>query len=308
MKIAAIIPCFNEEASIGSVVLALTNEVPDISIYVCDNGSTDRTVEAAIASGATVLSEKRKGKGNAVRRLFRDIDADVYVMIDGDNTYGTEMISEAIQLIISGHDMVTGERMLSTVNQRKGHAFGNKLFTQLLRTLFKVSSRDVFSGLRIMSRRLVKTFPCLSLEFELEAELEIFCARMRLPVTGLPASIRERVNSESKLNTLKDGAKICGLALRMLHREYPLRVYLPIFLVTEIVCLILLLPLIWTYMETSLVPRFPTLIILGVLAMIGFLSLGIGLVLKEITNSRYENRYLRYLEVQSVNSNRHTLF
>jgi len=298
MKIAAIIPCFNEEASIGSVVLALTNEIPGISIFVCDNGSTDRTVEAAIASGATVLTEKRKGKGNAVRRLFRDIDADVYVMIDGDNTYGTGMISEAIQLIASGHDMVTGERMLSTVNQRKGHAFGNKLFTKLLRKLFGVSSRDVFSGLRVMSKRLVKTFPCLSLEFELEAELEIFCARMRLPVTGLPTSIRERVNSESKLNTLKDGLKISALALRMLHREYPLRLYLPIFALVEISCLLAAVPLLNTYLVTGLVPRFPTLIILAAFALIGFIGLGMGLILKEITNSRYENRYLRYLDVQ----------
>ena len=298
MKTAAIIPCFNEEASIGSVVLALANEVPGISIYVCDNGSTDRTVEAAIASGATVLSEKRKGKGNAVRRLFRDIDADVYVMIDGDNTYGTGIISEAIQLIASGHDMVTGERMLSTVNQRKGHAFGNKLFTQLLRSLFSVSSKDVFSGLRVMSRRLVKTFPCLSLEFELEAELEIFCARMRLPVSSLPTSIRERVNSESKLNTIKDGLKISTLALRMLHREYPLRLYLPLFALIEISCLLTSIPLIRTYLNTGLVPRFPTLIILASVALVGFSSLAMGLILKEITNSRYESRYLRYLDIQ----------
>jgi len=197
MKIAAIIPCFNEESSIASVVLALANEIPGISIYVCDNGSTDRTVEAAIASGATVLSEKRKGKGNAVRKLFRDIDADVYVMIDGDNTYSTGMISEAIRMIANDYDMVTGEGMLTTVHQRKGHAFGNKLFTQLLRSLLNVSSKDVVSGLRVMSKRLLKTFPCLSLEFELEAELEIFCARMRLPVSSLPTSIQERVISEA---------------------------------------------------------------------------------------------------------------
>ena len=299
MKIAAIIPCFNEEASIGSVVVALANEIPGISIYVCDNGSTDRTVEAAITSGATVLSEKRKGKGNAVRRLFRDIDADVYIMIDGDNTYGTGMIREAIQLIASGHDMVTGERMLSTVNQRKGHALGNKLFTQLLRKLFSVSSKDVFSGLRVMSRRLVKTFPCVSLEFELEAELEIFCARMRLPVSSLPTSIRERVNSESKLNTITDGLKISALTLRMLHREYPLRLYLPVFALIEISCLFISIPLIRTYLETGLVPRFPTLIILATIAVVGSISLAMGLILKEITNSRYESRYLRYLDIQN---------
>lgn len=298
MRVAAIIPCFNEESSISDVIYSLKREVPSISIYVCDNGSTDRTVEKALACGASVLIEREKGKGNAVRRLFRDINADIYVMIDGDNTYGTEILPEAIKLVSNGHDMVTGVRMLSTINQRRGHAFGNKIFTQLFKGLFHVSSKDVFSGLRIMSRRLVKTFPCISFEFELEAELEIFCARMRLPVTNLPVSIRERVNSESKLNTIKDGIKISILALRMLHREYPLHVYLPMFVVVETTCIISSIPLICTYLETGLVPRFPTLIVLTTATLIGFSSLAMGLLLKEITNSKYENRYLRYLDIQ----------
>jgi len=150
-----------------------------------------------------------------------------------------------------------------------------------------------------MSKRLVKTFPCLSLEFELEAELEIFCARMRLPVSSLPTSIQERVNSESKLNTIKDGIKISALALRMLHREYPLRLYLPVFALIEASCVVTSIPLVSTYLESGLVPRFPTLIIIATVSLVGFSSLAMGLILKEITNSRYESRYLRYLDIQS---------
>lgn len=298
-KVAAIIPCFNEENSIGQVITALREEVPGISIYVCDNGSSDRTVECARSFGARVLIERQKGKGNAVRRLFRDIDADIYIMIDGDNTYGTEIISESIDLVMSGYDMVTGERMLFNISQRPGHAFGNTLFTYILRTLFRVSGKDVFSGLRIMSKRLVKTFPCLSLEFELEAEIEIFCARMRLPVTGRPTTIKERVGSVSKLNTIKDGLKISMLALRMLHREYPLRLYIPLFIVFELTSILASIPILNTYLETGLVPRIPSLIILATISILGVISLGVGLILKEITNSRYESRYLRYLDINN---------
>ena len=297
MKIAAIIPCYNEESSIGEVIKALKRQVSGIEVYVCDNGSIDRTIETAIANGATVLIERNKGKGNAVRRLFRDVDADIYVMIDGDNTYGTEIIADSIELIASGYDMVTGERMLRSVHQRTGHAMGNKLFTQFLRKVFNVSGRDVFSGLRIMSRRLVKTFPCLSLEFELEAELEIFCARMRLPVIGISTTIRERVNSESKLHTIQDGLKIALLSLRMLHREYPLKLYMALSLFLVSLGIAVSLPVIDTYLETGLVPRIPTLIVSASMLAIGITCLGIGLILKEITNSRYENRYLNYIRL-----------
>ena len=296
MRVAAIIPCYNEERGIENVIRSLFKVDNNIEIYVCDNGSTDRTRELARDAGAHVLREPRKGKGNAVRRLFRDVEADVYILIDGDDTYGTKCIKEGIHLINSGYDMVTGERTLGDIQQRAGHTFGNKLFTAGFRRVFGSTSKDVFSGLRIMSRRLVKTFPCISLEFELEAELEIFCARMRLPTVGIPVSIRKRKGSESKLNTLQDGAKITLLALRMLHREYPLKIYAPIAGINLVLAACLMTPVAITYLETGLVPRIPTLVTSCSLGMLSILLLTIGIILKEITNSRNEARYLFYLK------------
>ena len=172
---------------------------------------------------------------------------------------------------------------------------GNLLFTRFFQTLFDVQSADVFSGLRVLSRRLVKTFPCVSLEFEIEAELEIYCARMLLPTASLPVTIRPRRGSASKLNTLRDGFKILWLSLRMLHREYPLRLYGVAAVVCGLVAALLAVPVFLEYFDTGLVPRFPTLIVVSTLMLLALACLGMGLVLKEITNSRYETRYLRYL-------------
>jgi hypothetical protein len=242
------------------------------------------------------MHEQRRGKGNAMRRLFRDVEADIYVMIDGDDTYGTEILPEAIALVRDqGCDMVVGTRQLAAIQQRPGHDAGNQLFTHFFQALFDVRSEDVFSGLRILSRRLVRTFPCISLEFEIEAELEIYCARMLLPTASLPVTIRPRRGSSSKLNTVRDGLKILWLALRMLHREYPLRLYAVLGGLVGLIAAGLLVPVAADYLATGLVPRFPTLIVASALMVLALACLGMGLVLKEITNSRYETRYLRYL-------------
>ncbi|MEB3244204.1 MAG: glycosyltransferase family 2 protein [Cyanobacteriota bacterium] len=296
MEVAVLIPCHNEAGSIGGVVSALLLECPAARVVVCDNGSSDDTAVLARAAGAEVMLEPRLGKGNAMRRLFRDVQADVYVMIDGDHTYGTEILPEAIALVSQhGCDMVVGTRKFSAIRQRPGHDLGNYLFTRFFQTLFGVKSADVFSGLRVLSHRLVKTFPCVSLEFEIEAELEIYCARMLLPTASLPVTIRPRLGSASKLNTLRDGFKILWLALRMLHREYPLRLYGVGAAAFSVLAIVLLTPVLSEYMQTGLVPRFPTLIVGSALMVLSLASLGMGLVLKEITNSRYEARYLRYL-------------
>jgi len=300
MSIVFIIPCHNEEASISSVITNLRQEVPDARIVVCDNASTDRTAEFALAAEAEVVYESQKGKGNAMRRLFRDIEADVYIMIDGDNTYGTDVIRDGLRLVMDRrYDMVVGLRRMQDIRQRRGHNFGNQLFTRFFRIVFGVQTDDVFSGLRILSRRLVKTFPCISLEFEIEAELEIYCARMHLPTAILPVSMRTRKDSTSKLNTLRDGFKILWLAIRMLHREYPLRFYAPLAALIFLVAILVLTPIILTYSATGLVPRIPTLVGAAAMVLLSFFSLGMGVILKEIANSRYENRYLRYLEVSS---------
>jgi glycosyltransferase involved in cell wall biosynthesis len=300
MSIAILIPCHNEESSIYAVVTTLRQEIPSARIVVCDNASSDRTAELALAAGAEVVSEMQKGKGNAMRRLFRDVEADIYIMIDGDNTYGTEVIREGVRLVKDRHcDMVVGTRLMQHIRQRRGHGVGNQLFTRFFKVIFGVQSDDVFSGMRILSRRLVKTFPCISLEFEIEAELEIYCARMHLPTASSPVKMRSRQDSESKLNTWRDGLKILWLAIRMLHREYPLRLYGPLAGLILLVASLLLAPLVSTYLATGLVPRFPSLIAGAAMLILSFSSLGMGLLLKEIANSRYESRYLRYLEFPS---------
>lgn len=298
MQISILIPCYNEAESIAAVIAAVRRECPDARIVVCDNASSDDTSERARAAGAEVMVEQRRGKGNAMRRLFRDVEADVYVMIDGDDTYGTEILPEAITLVWErGCDMVVGSRRLEEIRQRRGHDSGNQLFTRFFQALFDVRSSDVFSGLRVFSRRLVKTFPCISLEFEIEAELEIYCARMLLPTASLPVTIRPRRGSSSKLNTLRDGFKILWLAVRMLHREYPLRLYGVISALIGAVAALLLVRVVCDYLATGLVPRFPSLIVATALMLLAMAALGMGLVLKEITNSRYEMRYLRYLSL-----------
>jgi glycosyltransferase involved in cell wall biosynthesis len=296
LEVAVLIPCHNEAESIGNVVAAVLHEIPEARIVVCDNGSSDATTARARGAGAEVMLEPRLGKGNAMRRLFRDVQADVYVMIDGDDTYGTEILAEAIALVSQhGFDMVVGSRKLTQIRQRPGHGMGNLLFTRFFQALFDVQSEDVFSGLRVLSRRLVKTFPCVSLEFEIEAELEIYCARMLLPTTSLPVTIRPRRGSSSKLNTLRDGFKILWLSLRMLHREYPLRLYGILAVLCGSLSGLLVFPVFVEWLDTGLVPRFPTLIVASSLMLLALACLGMGLLLKEITNSRYETRYLRYL-------------
>jgi glycosyltransferase involved in cell wall biosynthesis len=300
LDVAILIPCHNESASIRFVIDSLRQQIRSARIIVCDNASSDDTADQAKAAGAEILVEARRGKGNAMRRMFRDVEADVYVMIDGDNTYGTEILPEAIALVLeNGFDMVVGSRRLGEIRQRRGHDTGNQLFTRFFQALFDVRSEDVFSGLRILSRRLVKTFPCISLEFEIEAELEIYCARMLLPTTSLPVTIRPRRNSESKLNTWRDGLKILWLSLRMLHREYPFRLYCVFGGLVALISSFMLFPVIQAYINTGLVPRFPTLIVGSILMVVALACLGMGLILKEITNNRYEMRYLHYLALRS---------
>ena len=299
-EIAFVIPCFNEQVSIGLVITELRDLFPDASIYVCDNHSLDRTAEVARAAGAVVLAEKAKGKGNAVRRLLRDVDAAWFVMVDGDNTYDLSFLSEAIERCRREQfDLMTGDRFtgMGRSHFRRGHGFGNAFFTSFFRVVFGVQTRDVFSGLRIFSRRLVKTFPLVSAEFEIEAELSIYAARMRLPVADFPTKVQARVNSESKLSTYADGWKILVFALRLLHREFPLRLYWPIsFLAASIAVVLFVIPYA-EYLSTGLVTKIPTLVTSTIFVSISIISFFSGLILKEIANLKYEQRYLQYLSI-----------
>ena len=298
-QIAFIIPCYNEQESIGLVINDIQGFFPSACIYVCDNNSSDRTADVARVAGATVFFERKKGKGNAVRRLLRDVDADIFIMVDGDNTYDLSKLCEAIHEFQENRfDLMTGDRFAyeSRSSFRKGHGTGNLLFTSFFRLVFGIQTSDVFSGLRIFSRRLVKTFPLVSAEFEIETELTIYAARMRMPSSDFPTSVRERVNSESKLSTLRDGLKILLFSLRLLHREFPMKLYLPLSFLAIVISLILFSAPYSEYVFNGTVTKVPTLIVSTLFASIGLLSFFVGLILKEISNLKYDQRYLSYLD------------
>lgn len=298
-SIAFIIPCFNEESSIAEVVKEARQLFPGCDVYVCDNNSTDQTASVARCAGATVMLETSVGKGNAVRRLLRDVDADVFVMVDGDNTYGMDHLPQAVDRLLTGrYDLLTGDRFADPQRSmfRKGHHLGNKMFTRFFRFLFDIKTRDVFSGLRVLSRRLVKSLPLASDEFEVETELTIYAARMRLPVADFPTSLRQRVDSASKLKTYEDGFKILLFSLRLLHREYPVKLYSFISALLFAIGLSTALSIYIEFLATGLVARQPTLVVALFLLMISAMTFFSGLILKEVSNLKYEQRYLAYLD------------
>ena len=298
LDIAFIIPCYNEQESIGLVVDEIKQLFPTAGIFVCDNNSNDRTSEVAAGSGATVLFERVKGKGNAVRRLLRDVEAQLYVMVDGDNTYDLSSVENAInESKLSRIDLMTGDRFanLGKSHFRKGHGAGNLFFTSFFRFAFGIQTRDVFSGLRIFSRRLVKTFPLVSAEFEIETEMTIYASRMRLPVSDFPTKVQSRVNSESKLSTYSDGLKILIFSLRLLHREFPLKLYFPISFVSFLIAIVLFSVPYLEFVSTGVVTKIPTLVTSTIFVSVAIVSFVAGLILKEISNLKYEQRYLKYL-------------
>lgn len=302
-EIAFIIPCYNEQSSVARVVLQAKALFPDARVYVCDNNSTDNTSKVASEAGAIVYFERRKGKGNAVKRLLRDVDADIFIMVDGDDTHDMQYVPDAVdQLIHESFDLLTGDRMASVHAQssfRMGHEIGNQLFTRLFRLIFGIKTRDVFSGLRVFSRRLVKSFPIVSSEFKIETELTIYAARMGLLVDDFPTSVKDRHESESKLKTFEDGSKILIFALRLLHREYPLRLYAAFGSITLVLGMANLTNVYLEYLRTGMVLRQPTLVMAIFLISMSILLLIGGLILKEVSNLNYEGRYLAYVDRSS---------
>jgi glycosyltransferase involved in cell wall biosynthesis len=297
-EIAFVIPCYNEQESVGLVISEIRGLFPAAGIYVCDNNSKDRTSEVARLAGATVLFERQKGKGNAVRRLLRDVDAELFVMVDGDNTYDLSCLADAIEEFkMARYDLMTGDRFakMGKSSFRKGHGIGNLFFTSFFRLAFGIQTRDVMSGLRIFSRRLVKTFPLVSAEFEVETELTIYAARMRLPASDFPTSVRSRINSESKLSTYRDGLKILAFSFRLLHREFPLKLYLSVSTLATLISIVLFSIPYSEYLATGFVTKMPTLITSTIFVSIAIFSFFAGLILKEVSNLKYEQRYLRYL-------------
>ena len=297
-RIAVLLPCYNEEAAIGQTVSDFRVALPDADIYVYDNNSRDRTVEIAIAAGAIVRRERIQGKGNVVRRMFADIDADVYVMADGDATYDAASAGKLVdELITEKLDMVVGSRISDAeLAYRRGHRFGNALLTGMLGRLFGRSFTDILTGYRVFSRRFVKSFPSLSAGFEIETEISVHALELKMPCAEIETPYYARPEgSISKLDTYGDGWRILNTILTLYRFERPLWFFGAGALVLGLLGIVLSVPLIVTYADTGLVPRMPTAILVTGLIILAALSFFTGLILDTVVRGRREVRRLAYL-------------
>lgn len=298
-RIAVILPCFDEGAAIGEVVRGFRRALPMAEIHVFDNDSRDDTAATARAAGAFVHWEGRRGKGNVVRRMFADIDADIYVMADGDGTYDPEAAPEMVRRLIADRlDMIVGTRLESaeTTLFRRGHRFGNRVLTGLVRFLFGRAFEDMLSGYRVFSRRFVKSFPGMSSGFEIETELSVHALQLRLPTAEHRTAYKTRMQgSASKLNTFRDGIRILLTILQLLRDARPALFFSCAALGFGASALALAAPILVTYYETGLVPRLPTAVLAVGLVMLGALSFACGLILDSVSNGRIEHKRLVYL-------------
>jgi glycosyltransferase involved in cell wall biosynthesis len=306
-RIAILLPCYNEEAAIAQTVAGFRAALPDATIYVYDNNSSDRTIEVAAAAGAIVRSERMQGKGHVVRRMFADVEADVYVMADGDATYDASAAPELVARLVDERlDMVVGARK-SEVEQayRRGHRLGNSLFTGLLARLFGRTFTDIFSGYRIFSRRFVKSFPALARGFETETEISVHALELAMPVGEVVTAYGARPEgSESKLSTYRDGWRIMKTILHLFRIERPVLFYGGFALFLAALAVVLGIPLVLTYLETGLVPRFPTAILITGLMIVAALSFAVGLILDTVVRGRREMRRLAYLSFPAPGAER----
>ena len=303
LRVAVLVPCFNEEAAIGTVVADFRKALPQAQIFVYDNNSRDRTAEIARAAGAEVRSERRQGKGHVVRRMFADIDADVYVLVDGDATYDAPSAPRMIEALVNDHlDMVVGVRIdQSEAAYRRGHRTGNLMLTGFLSTVFGHAFRDILSGYRVFSRRFVKSFPVLSDGFEIETELSVHALELALPVGEIETPYFARPEgSVSKLNTWSDGFRILGTILKLYRSERPLRFFTGIGLVLAAISIVLAIPIIVTFIEEGLVPRLPTAVLSTGLMIVAMLSVSSGVVLDTVTRGRREMKLLAYLSQPAI--------
>ena len=300
-----LLPCFNEEAAIAATVEGFRTALPSATVYVYDNNSRDRTRDIAAAGGAVVRSERQQGKGHVVRRMFADIDADVYVMADGDLTYDPSSAQAMVDLLLADQlDMVVGTRRHDGKGAfRGGHVLGNRLFTGMLGRLFGRSFSDIFSGYRVFSRRFVKSFPVLSSGFEIETEMSVHALELRMPVGEVETAYVSRPEgSESKLSTFGDGWRILKTIATLYRTERPVLFFGTIGALLLIAALILAVPLIMTYLDTGLVPRVPTAILITGMTIVAVLCFFAGLILDTVTRGRREVRRLAYLALPGPGS------
>lgn len=298
MRVAVLIPCYNEEATIESVVRDFSAALPDAAIYVYDNNSTDRTTTVAERAGAVVRQERLHGKGNVVCRMFADIDADVYVLVDGDDTYDSASAPRMVERLLAERlDMLSGVRLaLDSSAYRPGHQFGNRMLSGIVAKCFGNRCSDILSGYRIFSRRFVKSFPAQASGFEIESALTIHALELHMPIADLQTPYKTRPQgSASKLHTVRDGVRILWMILRLVEEERPLQLFGMFSLLFAVTSLILAYPILVTYLETGLVPRFPTAILSASLMVLAFLSAASGLIIDMITVGRREVKRLAYL-------------
>jgi len=293
-RIAMLIPCYNEEKTIGKVIEDTKKFIPEADIYVYDNNSKDKTAEIAASKGAIVVREKKQGKGFVVRSMFQDIDADAYIMVDGDDTYPLENVAEMVRLVLEEKaDMVIGDRLSSTYfteNKRRFHNSGNKVVRWLINKLFKSEIRDIMTGLRVFSKRFVKTFPVVSNGFEIETEMTIHAVDKRLYVENVLVNYQDRPEgSESKLSTISDGTKVLRTIFRLYKDYRPLAFFGIVSILLFIIAIGFMTPIFITYWQTGLVPKFPTLIGSCFIMLMGVQAFFGGLILDVLANQQRKN-------------------
>lgn len=299
LRIAVVIPCYNEALSVAETIIGFQRVIPDSEIVVCDNASTDDTALIARSNGARVITECRRGKGWAMRRLFADIEADLFVMADGDATYSPDDAPEMIRTLVNGgHDMVVGHRLnrADRGTFRVGHVLGNRAFTSVAKAIFRDTVGDLLSGYRVMTRRFVKTFPAESRGFEIETELTVFASEHRLSHTEVDVTYLPRSEgSVSKLHTFRDGLVISFMLVRLFRDMRPLRFFGAVAGILFALAIILFLPILETYLATQQVPRLPTVVLIAAMGLVSLLTLTIGIILERTAAIRRYVQYLFYL-------------
>ena len=306
-RIAVLVPCYNEEKTIVHVIRDFREALPDAAIYVYDNNSTDRTIEVARECGAVVRSEYQQGKGHVVRRMFADIEADIFILVDGDDTYDAASAPKMVrQLLEQGLDMITAKRVATSDDAyRAGHVLGNRLLTSLVARSFGRRVSDMLSGYRVLSRRFVKSFPILTGGFEIETEMTVHALELGMPQAEVEAPYKERpAGSESKLSTYRDGFRILKTIAGLLKEERPFVFFSVVFAVFALSSIVLALPLLTEYLATGLVPRLPTAVLSTGLMLLAFLSLACGFILDTVTRGRRELKRLNYLGLAGPDARR----